>query len=141
MVDRHLRRSGWTVLARRLATVWGEIDLVAVDGSVLVCVEVKTGRAGPRHRPGARLRRNGLRRLWRAARGLGRELGRRAVRVDLVEVMVEARRPRLVHHRRLTEPLHPPDRRPGPETPSAALPGPQTKPDGDHAALRRTPMR
>jgi putative endonuclease len=42
----HLERRGYVVLARNHRTRWGEIDLVAYDGSALVFVEVKTRRAG-----------------------------------------------------------------------------------------------
>ncbi len=43
---RHLERLGFTVLAQRHRTRFGEIDVVAVDGDTLVFVEVKTRRAG-----------------------------------------------------------------------------------------------
>jgi Holliday junction resolvase-like predicted endonuclease len=90
-------------LARRLATRWAELDLVFAQGEVLVVVEVKTGRAGERFRPGMRLRPEALARLWRAAEGLARGTLRR---VDLVEVALdERRRARLVHHEGLEEPL------------------------------------
>ncbi len=39
---RHLRRRGCQILGRRLRTVLGEIDLVALDGRTVVFVEVKT---------------------------------------------------------------------------------------------------
>ncbi len=101
LAARFLRRRGWRLLGRRVATPCAEVDLVAVDRGELVCVEVKTGRrpqgvqrpfAG-RWRPGmslgprqiARLRRAGI---WLAWRVEGRRL--RGGRVDLVEVEVGA---------------------------------------------------
>lgn len=41
----HLERLGYTVVARRHRTRFGEIDLIVTDGSVLVFVEVKARRA------------------------------------------------------------------------------------------------
>ena len=44
----HLERLGWRVVARNFHTRLGELDVVAVDGEVLVFCEVKTCRAGRR---------------------------------------------------------------------------------------------
>ncbi len=38
---RYLLAKGYTLVARRVKTRSGEIDIVALDGEVLVCVEVK----------------------------------------------------------------------------------------------------
>ena len=48
LAARHLERLGYDVLARRLRTRFGELDLVAWagDGRVLVFVEVKARRSG-----------------------------------------------------------------------------------------------
>ncbi len=43
---RYLRREGMRILLRGYDTLWGEIDLVARDGEVLVFIEVKTRRCG-----------------------------------------------------------------------------------------------
>jgi putative endonuclease len=40
----HLRRSGYDILDRNYRTRWGELDIVAFDGAVLVFCEVKTRR-------------------------------------------------------------------------------------------------
>lgn len=90
------------VCARRLSTRWAELDLLCREGDTLVVVEVKTGRVGPRFRPGMRLDRATLERLWHAARGLAR--GARA-RVDLVEVRLGPAGPVVSHLRDLREPL------------------------------------
>jgi putative endonuclease len=48
LVAMRLERGGWRIVARnaRPSEVRGEIDLIAVDGSALVFVEVKARRAG-----------------------------------------------------------------------------------------------
>lgn len=46
----HLRRLGFSVLARNVRTRRGEIDLIAFDGATLVFAEVKTRRATARDR-------------------------------------------------------------------------------------------
>lgn len=46
LAARHFERLGFEVLARRHRTRFGEIDLVACDGGLLVFAEVKTRRAG-----------------------------------------------------------------------------------------------
>lgn len=46
----HVERLGWQVVARNFRTRFGELDLVGLDGDVLVFCEVKTCRDG-RARP------------------------------------------------------------------------------------------
>jgi len=46
----HVERLGWQIVERNYQSRLGELDLVAVDGSTLVFVEVKTCRIG-RGRP------------------------------------------------------------------------------------------
>ena len=53
----HLRRRGFTILDRNVRGRYGEIDLVATDGTVLAFVEVKTTRAGRAARATAPLER------------------------------------------------------------------------------------
>jgi len=101
-VERRLASAGWRLLARRLDTRYGELDLVFRDGAALVVVEVKTGRAGERFRPGQRLTRAVLERRWRAAEALARGGPHR---VDLVEVALGEAGLELVHHRALRRPL------------------------------------
>ena len=43
---RFLRREGLRILTRGYDTLWGEIDLIAREGDILVFVEVKTRRRG-----------------------------------------------------------------------------------------------
>jgi len=65
-------------------------------------VEVKTGCAGARFRPGQRLTRAVLERRWRAAEALARGGPHR---VDLVEVALGEAGLALTHHRALRRPL------------------------------------
>ncbi|HEY1355589.1 MAG TPA: YraN family protein [Solirubrobacterales bacterium] len=46
LVAARLAAAGWRILERNARNRLGEIDIVALDGSVLVFVEVKAGRAG-----------------------------------------------------------------------------------------------
>ena len=99
---RALARRGLVILARRLATRWAELDLVARDGTTLVVIEVKTGRRGPRFRPAMRVRAEDLERLRRAARGLARG---GTWRVDVLEVGLVEGRVELAHWLDFREPL------------------------------------
>ncbi len=121
LAARALRRAGWKLLARRMVTPHGEVDVVTSGGGLLVCVEVKTGRlpdlpapraeqpgavagsalcsARLRWRPGLRLDHERLERqrragLWLARRLEGSSRGSARLvggRVDLIEVLVPAR--------------------------------------------------
>jgi putative endonuclease len=42
--ERYLRRKGYRILARNVRSFWGELDLVAEHGRVLVFIEVKARR-------------------------------------------------------------------------------------------------
>lgn len=77
LVAGRLAVAAWEVLERNARTRHGELDVVALDGRVLVFVEVKAGRAGSAYGPerpvlaiGPRKQRR-IRRLasaWMAAR-------------------------------------------------------------------------
>ena len=77
LVATRLARSGWRVVARNVRLPSGELDLVALDGTTLVFVEVKAGRTGaaigperPAHAVGRRkqLKLRRLAREWIAER-------------------------------------------------------------------------
>ena len=77
LVASGLERSGWKIVGRNVRLPSGELDLVALDGSTLVFVEVKAGRAGttlgperPAHQVGRRkqLKLRRLAREWIAER-------------------------------------------------------------------------
>jgi putative endonuclease len=50
LAEAHLRRLGFSVVARNVRTRHGEIDLIAFDGATLVFAEVKARRVGARQR-------------------------------------------------------------------------------------------
>jgi len=86
----HLVEAGWTLLDRNWRGTRGELDVVALDGDVLVAVEVKTRRGTGFGHPAqavtpAKLGR--LRRLtgeWLATH----DVRARSVRIDVVAVLV-----------------------------------------------------
>jgi putative endonuclease len=95
LVAARLSRSGWRIVQRNARTRTGELDLIAMEGSVLVFVEVKAGRAGSEYGPerpalavGPRKQRR-LRRLareWLAAEQRPRPSGVSGYRFDVVGV-------------------------------------------------------
>jgi len=77
LVAIRLELSGWRLVGRNVRLPSGELDIVALDGSTLVFVEVKAGRAGatvgperPAHAVGRRkqLKLRRLAREWIAER-------------------------------------------------------------------------
>jgi putative endonuclease len=77
LVAVRLERAGWQIVGRNVRLPSGELDIVALDGSTLVFVEVKAGRAGtalgperPAHAVGRRkqLKLRRLAREWIAER-------------------------------------------------------------------------
>jgi putative endonuclease len=94
LVAQALTAAGWRIIERNARTRAGELDLIALDGPVLVFVEVKAGREGsvagplrPAHAVGPRkqiqIRR--LAREWLAS-GASRGLGVSGYRFDVVGV-------------------------------------------------------
>src|SRR3954447_159215 len=51
LVAARLAAKGWEIVERNARTRYGELDIVALDGRVLVFVEVKGARAGTRFGP------------------------------------------------------------------------------------------
>lgn len=97
---RHLRRAGYRIVARRLRTRGGELDVVALDGPTLVLVEVKTTVAGAEAALG-RVDARKRRRLRGAYAALARRprLASRPRRCDVVTVVLGGRRPVCTLHR------------------------------------------
>jgi putative endonuclease len=95
-----LRRAGYTVLARRHRERCGEIDLIALDGTVVVFVEVKTrsaagGRPAEAVTPRKQCRIAQVALIWLARRGwLERDC-----RFDVVEVLARPGGPPELCHR------------------------------------------
>jgi putative endonuclease len=82
-----LRLKGWTILARRLRTPVGEVDLVARRGRVLAFIEVKA-RSSP-ERAAFALDDYRLRRVAAAAEALAPRYARREdiVRIDAMFIL------------------------------------------------------
>jgi len=51
LVADRLAAAGWDVVERNARSRYGELDIVALDGSTLVFVEVKAGRVGSQFGP------------------------------------------------------------------------------------------
>jgi putative endonuclease len=95
LVTRHLTSRGWRILERNFRTRSGELDLIALDGDVVVFVEVKAGRRGsalgpeaPAHAVGPR-KQTRIRRMareWLAAAERPRPSGVAGYRFDVVGV-------------------------------------------------------
>jgi putative endonuclease len=51
LVARRLLAQNWEIVERNARTRYGELDIVALDGPILVFVEVKGARAGTRFGP------------------------------------------------------------------------------------------
>ena len=93
LVAARLASAGWRIVARNVRTRSGEIDIVGLEGSTLVFVEVKAARTGARYGPAAPAHQVGPRkqaRIRRLARewlaGGGRPSGVAGYRFDVVGV-------------------------------------------------------
>jgi putative endonuclease len=99
---RHLRRKKYKIVATRRRLRYGEIDIVAVDGTTIVFVEVKTRRSETGPRPALAVDDHRRRRMTRAATAFLKSHGllEYPARFDIVEVVWPAgrRRPTIVHH-------------------------------------------
>ena len=91
---RYLERCGCRILARNARTFGGELDIVALDGGVLLFVEVKTLREKPGFAPAGNLSPAQRRRNRRAAFHYMALLRHRPVawRFDLIEVVFSGSR-------------------------------------------------
>ncbi len=99
---RYLRRQGYRIVDHNVRLPGGELDLVAVEGRILVVVEVKTRKCpGPRS-PAAAVTGAKQRRICRATRQYIRHhnLDKSAVRFDIVAITwPEHERPLIEHQR------------------------------------------
>jgi putative endonuclease len=93
MAHRHLRRNGYTIVARnyRTRSGSGEIDLVAWEGAALVFVEVKSRRTDEFGPPERNVDLEKRRHIVRAARDYVRraEVPWSNVRFDIVTVLLK----------------------------------------------------
>lgn len=90
---RHLQSLGMTILALRWTCRWGELDIVARDGTTVVFCEVKT-RTSARHGTGFEaVSGQKAARLRRAASAWLQEhdVEPQAVRIDVVSVRIPRR--------------------------------------------------
>jgi putative endonuclease len=83
----YLSGLGYTLITRRRKMRHGELDLIALDGDVLVFVEVKQ-RAAPGYTPEESIGESKLRALCLAAEEYVREMGEeeRECRFDLIAI-------------------------------------------------------
>lgn len=86
----HLTRLGYRILERNVRSRWGELDIIAVDGDVLVFVEVKCRRSRRFGTPEASITRSRFQRLSRAVDQYlqDRLVQPAAYRVDVVAIEV-----------------------------------------------------
>ncbi|QDU77153.1 hypothetical protein Pan97_42150 [Bremerella volcania] len=87
---RHLRRQGYTIVARQDRTRLGELDIVAVRQRTVVFVEVKTRAADEKGTPTEAVDEDKQARLTRAALAYMRRhdlLGNCAARFDVIAIV------------------------------------------------------
>ena len=91
---RYLELRGCHILARNARTFGGELDIVALDGDVLLFVEVKTLREKPGFAPAGNLSNAQRRRNYRAAEHYLAMLRRKpaAWRFELIEAVFRGSR-------------------------------------------------
>jgi putative endonuclease len=100
VAGRFLQDSGWTLLDRNWRGVDGELDIVALDGDVVVVVEVKTRRGTGFGHPAEAVTARKLARIRRlTGQWLAEHDARPAsVRIDVVAVQVQLRGAATVEH-------------------------------------------
>lgn len=98
----HLSDRGWVILHRNYRVARGEVDIIALDGSTLVFVEVKTRRTILTGVPQAAVDETKLRRL-RQLVGLylmDNSPPHRDLRIDVLAVLLTEGRPPQIEHLR-----------------------------------------
>lgn len=105
--ERHLKRLGYKIVARRHRGPLGELDLVAVDGRTVVFVEVKTRRSHDAGHPAEAVDAEKQKRLTRLALAYLKryDLLDCKARFDVVAVTWPdtARRPKVEHYQNAFE--------------------------------------
>jgi putative endonuclease len=106
--ERLLAKSGFRILARRVANRFGELDLIALDGETVVFVEVRTRRSLDAGHPAESVTPEKQARLTRAALAFLKQnrLLERRCRFDVVAVTWPegVRKPQLEHYVNAFEP-------------------------------------
>lgn len=99
LAEDHLRGLGYQIIGKDVRTPLGQLDLVAMDGSTLVFVEVKTRAGTGFGLPQEAVDRRKIRKLRQlAAYYLKRRPYRGLVRFDVVGLVVDGGRLRRVDH-------------------------------------------
>jgi len=98
----YLERVGFTVVERNWRCKSGEIDIVALDGTVLVLVEVKTRRTTAKGSPEEAVSSTKQRKLVRLAQAYVAQAGiaPTEIRFDVVAIQVIAEDRALLRHHR-----------------------------------------
>lgn len=102
----YLISAGYEIIGRNVTIAGGEIDILATDGRVTAVVEVKTRTTDDVFRPRDALtwtKAKQLKKLAQALLSRNRELLKRPVRFDLIEVVLDQRNhsaERVDHHKR-----------------------------------------
>jgi putative endonuclease len=98
-----LKRRGYRILARRLDSPLGELDIVAVDGRTVVFVEVKTRQSTDAGHPAEAVDDNKQQRMTRAALAYLKANGllEYSARFDVVAITwpADLRRPVIEHYK------------------------------------------
>lgn len=105
---KYLRRRGYRIVARGVRSALGEIDLVALDGQVIVFVEVKTRESAEVGHPSEAVHPAKQRKLTRLALGFLKQhrLLEHSARFDVIAVTwpESQRRPTIEHYPNAFEP-------------------------------------
>jgi putative endonuclease len=86
LVAHFLEQHGYVILARNLRVGRGEIDLVALDGQTLVCIEVRSSRSGAMVHPLLSINATKRRRMRTAALKYAAQHRHADMRIDVVSV-------------------------------------------------------
>lgn len=99
---RYLRRQGYHIVELRARNLYGEVDIIAVDGRTVVFAEVKTRKSLSAGHPAEAVTEQKQRRITRSALAYLKHhhLLEHASRFDVIAVLwpVQGRRPRVVHY-------------------------------------------
>ncbi|MCD6118504.1 YraN family protein [bacterium] len=88
----HLKELGFSIIERNLRIRGGELDIVALEDDTLAVVEVKTRLSGEIFRPRDSVTRgkaSQIRKLAQAYVQKNKKHGKRKVRFDVVEVIID----------------------------------------------------
>lgn len=99
LAARYLRQQGYQMVNGNYRTRWGEVDLIALDGDVLVFFEVKTRTPDSFGQPLDAVDYQKQRRVVAAAKQFITSRGYEgAVRFDVLEVLLQTETDGQVHH-------------------------------------------